>query len=191
MPKSNTNRDAKSRILDTADRLFYQQGYQRTGVNQLIDEAGVAKASFYSNFSSKKNLLKAYLEKRHREWFKSLNNVLTNYNTPEEKVVGLFEFLDSWITETGYRGCTFININSEFPDDNDLISPIVQNHKEQLRELIKKLITDIYRDQKSQEEIELLSDTVYLLVEGAIVESQNYRNIWPVQRALKAVKQLL
>ena len=53
--------DTRKKIVDTAARLFYEQGYNSTGINQIIAEAGIAKASLYAHFSSKEDLLKEYL----------------------------------------------------------------------------------------------------------------------------------
>lgn len=183
--------DAKERILKAADELFYTQGYRKTGVNQLIAEANVAKASFYSNFSSKKNLLKAYLNHRHKEWFGDLHQVVDAYDNAEEKIYGLFEFLELWVQRTDFRGCAFININTELPDDSGEISAIVQEHKKELRAIIDQFTSELDHENRSDQDVALLSDTIYLMFEGAIVESQNYRDIWPVKRSLEAVKQLL
>jgi len=182
--------NTKKRILETADRLFYRQGYINTGINQLIDEAEVAKASFYSNFSSKKKLLTSYLEQRHIDWFENLHQVTDKYDHPKEKIFALFEYLEIWITETNYRGCAFININTEFPDGTGEISLIVQEHKQKLRSLIRNLTLSLGKENRSDEELILLSDTIYLIFEGAIVECQNYRELWPVEQSLKAVKKL-
>jgi len=133
MTKTKQQSGAKDRILEAADRLFYEQGYHKTGVNQLIDEAQVAKASFYSHFSSKRKLLKAYLKQRHTHWFEDLHEVVNAYNDPEQKIVGLFEYREKWIKETDYRGCAFININTELPDDDGEITSIVQGHKQDAR----------------------------------------------------------
>jgi len=191
MNKRKPQPDAKERILKAADRLFYTQGYRKTGVNQLIEEAEVAKASFYSNFSSKKKLLKAYLKQRHTDWFRDLHKVIDEYDEPKARIFSLFEYLEQWIMETEYRGCAFININTEFPDDNGEISSIVQSHKQELRNIIDQLVNDLEQDGRTDEDLNLLSDTIYLIFEGAIIECQNYRKIWPVKRSLEAVKKLL
>jgi len=190
MTYKNDMPNTKKRILEAADRLFYRQGYRNTGINQLIDEAEVAKASFYSNFSSKKKLLTSYLEQRHIDWFENLHQVTDKYDHPKEKIFALFEYLEIWITETNYRGCAFININTEFPDGTGEISLIVQEHKQKLRSLIRNLTLSLGKENRSDEELILLSDTIYLIFEGAIVECQNYRELWPVEQSLKAVKKL-
>ena len=80
-----TQADARSRIIEAADRLFYTQGYSSTGINQIIEEAGVAKASLYAHFPSKEALAVAYLERRHRAWFDELRGVVERSATSRRK----------------------------------------------------------------------------------------------------------
>jgi len=68
MPYDNiTSSSPRDRILQVASDLFYRQGYHATGINQIIREAAVAKASFYDHFSSKEALAVAYLEQRREQ----------------------------------------------------------------------------------------------------------------------------
>lgn len=181
--------NAKSRILRTADHLFYTQGYKRTGINQLIDEAQVAKASFYSHFSSKEELGKAYLQQRHQNWFKSLNRILDKYDNSVDKIYSLFEFLEEWIRETDFRGCAFINMNAEFPGDNTEINGIVQAHKKDLKKLIRNLVVEAEADGAiKKNETDDVANMIFFLFEGAIVESQNFRSLWPIEKSLKIIK---
>lgn len=69
MPKFKPTLDSRTRILNAAARLFYEQGYHITGINQVITEADVAKASFYHHLASKEDLCIAYLNQRHQDWF--------------------------------------------------------------------------------------------------------------------------
>ena len=82
----------KDRILDTASRLFYDQGYHVTGINQIIEEAEIARASLYNHFPSKTDLLLAYLDRTHIEWFVELDSYLAPLPTAREKLIALFDF---------------------------------------------------------------------------------------------------
>ena len=183
---------ARERLLETAGHLFYTQGYMRTGINQIIAEADVAKASFYAHFSSKKKLAKAYLELRHSKWFESLENELKKADQPAEKLTRLFTFLIHWMEEASCRGCAFINLNAEFPDDRDDISAIVRSHKEQLMELIHDLTEQAMDGKKGDNNhdiaVDNLAKLLYLLFEGAIVECQNFKSKWPAEKALELAK---
>jgi AcrR family transcriptional regulator len=70
---------AKERVVDTAARLFYDQGYTATGINQIIGEAGVAKASLYQVFRSKEALLLEYLDRIGAEWMRDFTQFREAY----------------------------------------------------------------------------------------------------------------
>ncbi|HAD79392.1 MAG TPA: TetR family transcriptional regulator, partial [Flavobacteriaceae bacterium] len=72
----------RDRILDTASELFYRQGYNSTGINQIIDEAEIARASLYHHVKSKNDLLYAYLEKTNDAWFAQLHQFIKKQKTP-------------------------------------------------------------------------------------------------------------
>src|SRR5262249_52243384 len=100
----------KERILETASRLFYDQGYHVTGINQIIEEADIARASLYNHFPSKTDLLLAYLDQTHQEWFMELDHYLTDFSTPREKLLALFDFRIERQRTLKYKGCHFNKI---------------------------------------------------------------------------------
>lgn len=185
--------EPKARILETASRLFYEQGYQATGINQLIAEAGVAKASFYQHFPSKEDLCVAYLHNRHHDWFSRLRKEVESHTWPQQRLLSLFTFIESRMQITNFRGCAFLNMASEFPAPDSRIRQEIVAHKTVLREYIRKLV-ESYRcevDKPAPVETSALADTIYILFEGAIVESQNYRALWPIQAARETVKRMI
>lgn len=185
--------EPKVRILTTASRLFYEQGYHATGINQLIAEAGVAKASFYQHFRSKEDLCVAYLQQCHRDWFTRLRQEVESHTQPQEKLLSLFTFIEKWIPIGDFRGCAFqINV-AEFPAPDSRIRQEVVAHKTVLRDYIKSLVKSLASevDQPNPPNTSALADTIYILFEGAIVESQIYRTIWPIKAAREAVEQMI
>lgn len=188
--KENT---ARERILETALNLFYKQGYLATGINQIIAESQVAKATFYSHFPSKEALCIAYLQARHTIWMGWLTAGIQGNATPEEKLLGIFSFLKHWMQESNYRGCAFLNIASEVPLSDSEIRNEVIKHKNGLQKYIHETIADIIESDQGRVTIdpEKMARSVYVLVEGAIVSSQNYSAIWPIESAEETVKILL
>jgi AcrR family transcriptional regulator len=81
------------RIMQTATRLFYTQGYNLTGINQLIDEAGIAKPSLYNKYRSKGDVLLAYLDRQSLTLFDALEAHLNEIHSARNKIIGIFEFL--------------------------------------------------------------------------------------------------
>jgi AcrR family transcriptional regulator len=102
-----TQVSAKHRILNTALQLFHQQGYHSTGINQIIDESNVAKASLYEIFHSKEELCIECLHKRHDIWFGKLRDQVTKARTSKSKTIAAFDFLFQMNIEEDFRGCSF------------------------------------------------------------------------------------
>lgn len=105
---------ARDRILDTAFRLFYARGIRAVGVDLIIAESGVAKATFYRHFPAKDDLALAYLDTVDRVWSSQLHDAARAAGPqPEDQLVGLFDALRSACRRDGYRGCAFINAAAE------------------------------------------------------------------------------
>ena len=83
----------KERILKASTELFARQGYNTTGINHIIEEANVAKASFYKHFKSKDDLCVAFLNERHRYWFAELISFTAHEQDPKSRVLCSFDFL--------------------------------------------------------------------------------------------------
>ena len=183
----------RDRIIDTALRLFYEQGYLATGINQIIAESQVAKATFYSHFSSKENLCLAYLQARHVVWMKWLEDSVERHKSIEDRIIGVFGFLKEWMVKCNFRGCAFLNIASEIPSLNSKIRAEVVKHKDDLKLYLKQMISQLKDSDKRYKNIDINKevDMVYVLVEGAIVASQNYGQVWPIQAAEDVVRKLL
>ena len=101
---------ARDRILDTAFRLFYARGLRAVGVDTIIAESGVAKATFYRHFPAKDDLILAYLDKVDSVWTGQLHAAAqASGPEPGDQLVGLFDALATACRRPGYRGCAFIN----------------------------------------------------------------------------------
>jgi len=167
------------RIIETATRLFHRQGYNSTGINQIIEEAQVAKGSFYYNFKSKQDVCIASLNARHDYWFGQLQQFISDHSE-EEPIICAFSFLSKMNEKEAFRGCSFLNILSEISADDGPILDVIQSHKNDLRAYIASLLP--HKDQ---------ADHVYLLFESAIIESQLFKQQWPVEKAKNIVTSLI
>ena len=180
----------RTKILETASRLFYEQGYHLTGINQVIAAAGVAKASFYYHFASKEDLCIAYLEKRHQDWFGWLREEVEQSEEPQDRLLSLFTFLELWLANSDFRGCAFINITAEFPSPDNKIRLLVVNHKDALQAYIRQLV-DSLDISTSENNSAFLVNAVYLLFEGTICKCQMYRTTESIQNTRENVRQLI
>ena len=170
----------RERILEKTFILFHQQGYNATGINQIIDEAKVAKASFYQHFKSKEDLCVAFLNERHSFWFGELENFTSHEKGSRSKVLASFDFLIFMNKKENFRGCSFLNILSEIPSDNVKILSVLQNHKQDLRAYFQNIISS-----------ELLSDHIYLLFESCIIESQLFKSNQLIEQSQRIIETLI
>lgn len=170
----------KERILEKTFTLFHKQGYNATGINQIIEEAKVAKASFYQHFKSKEDLCVAFLEKRHSFWFDELLKFTSNTEDSNAKVLASFDFLVFMNKNENFRGCSFLNILSEIPSDNTKILNVIQSHKNDLRAYFMEILAD-----------ELVSDHIYLLFESCLIESQLFKSNQLIEQSKKIIQTLI
>lgn len=179
----------KERIIETASELFYFQGYNQTGINQILAESGVAKASMYQHFRSKEDIAVTYLKRRHIMWMGKLNECVERKNHKKGKVVGCFDYLTEWLTEVNFRGCGWQNIIADLPENHTKIKDQAIFHKNEFRDFIHDLLKEEKKYTKKQ--AELLGDEVLILIEGAIILSQIQKNEWPIKSAKRACLRLL
>ncbi|WP_448953707.1 TetR/AcrR family transcriptional regulator [Labrys neptuniae] len=109
---------ARDRLLQAAAELFYSEGVGATGIDAITAKAGVAKMSLYNNFSSKADLVNAYIQGRHAEWRACYQERLKSAATPQEHVLAIFDsYLDhaALAYEWGFRGCGLLNAAAELP----------------------------------------------------------------------------
>ncbi|MEM6803315.1 MAG: TetR/AcrR family transcriptional regulator [Bacteroidota bacterium] len=177
-------------IVQTASRLFYEQGYNLTGINEIIREAGIAKATLYSHFRSKEDICIAYLKFRNETFIKDIEEYCRKKPAGKEQVLGVFGFLEEFYDDEGFNGCWCMNTVSELPRDNGKIREEIQFQKNAFLALIEKLIQKNFSDRKG-ETISILARHIYLLYEGAISESHLHQKSWPIQSAKELAKQIL
>ena len=80
---------ARERLLAAANELFYNEGVHTVGIDRVIEQAGVAKASLYNTFGSKDELVRAYLEARYVSVTQRITQAVERYDTPRERPAGL------------------------------------------------------------------------------------------------------
>src|SRR6476469_2091731 len=136
---------ARGRILDAAARRFYADGVAATGIDTITAEAGVAKMSLYNNFTSKADLVQAYLEARHEEWLGLYRRRLERAHGPREGVLAVFDaYADhaAQAYEHGFRGCGLLNAAAELPA-GDPGRAAVRRHKEQVEQIVAAHLADL------------------------------------------------
>jgi AcrR family transcriptional regulator len=103
---------ARDRILDTSYELFSRRGVRAVGIDELIERAGVAKATLYRHFPSKDDLVVAFLERREQRWTRQWveAEATRRASDPEEQLLAIFDAFDEWFRSEDFEACSFINV---------------------------------------------------------------------------------
>ncbi len=156
----------RERLLDAADRLFYQEGIRAVGVDRVLSEAGAAKASLYSHFGCKDELVAAYAERRNadtRAWIAAFAAEVP----PAERALRFFDGVVEWAERENFRGCPMQHVVSELPDASHPARIIATSQRQWLLETI----TEWTRSAEC-EEPEQTAAALLVLFNGAIAASE-------------------
>ncbi|QRR08968.1 TetR/AcrR family transcriptional regulator [Burkholderia sp. MS455] len=163
---------AHEHLLRAAEELFYREGVRTVGVEAVVERAGVNKMSLYRQFSSKDELILAYLERMDTCFFERLETSVAKHpGQPKAQLIQYFVDLAERATQKDYRGCPFVNVAAEFPDASHPARERVAQNKEQLMKRLVALCEDAGARQP-----QALADALALVVEGIYAASQTYRH---------------
>src|ERR1700730_18489086 len=128
----------RQRLLDVAGRLFYTEGVHVVGIDRLLEESGVAKASLYAHFGNKDGLVRAYLEEHFADRREHVAQVLARYDSPRERLLGLFADVQDALAGTTFRGCRFVSASAEARPDES-IGALTEEYRTWVRTLFTGL----------------------------------------------------
>ncbi|MCA9833781.1 MAG: TetR/AcrR family transcriptional regulator [Thermomicrobiales bacterium] len=157
---------ARDKLLAAASRLFYDRGIGATGIDAIIAEAGVAKMSLYNNFTSKDELVLAYIEARHEEWLHLYAARLADCFTPVDRILAVFDaYIDhaELAYDHGFRGCGLLNAAAELP----VGAPgreAVARHKAGVESILRDQLLEI----TSVDQAGCLAEHISFLLEGSM-----------------------
>jgi AcrR family transcriptional regulator len=160
-PGTGKRSSARERLLAAADELFYSEGVHTVGIDRVIERAGVAKASLYDCFGSKDELIRAYLLGQLAARQARIRNRLTQYRTPREKILGVFDSMAETIAKPGYRGCAFVRASAEAKPGS-----VVKQACAESRAWTLTLFTDLARE-AGVADAEALGRQLQMLYDGA------------------------
>ncbi|MET9323227.1 TetR/AcrR family transcriptional regulator [Streptomyces sp. NPDC003038] len=171
--------EARTRLLDAAEALFYAHGIQAVGMDRIRTESGVPLKRLYRVFPAKESLITAYLERRDRRWTAGLRDAVTGAPDP---VAAVFDWLADWFSEPDFRGCAFLNAYGELGTGPAGVLDVVRRHKAELHALLTDLAGPGH---------ETLADQLMILVEGATVVAALNPGPEPAHRAREAAALLV
>ena len=134
---------AKRRILETANRLFYDEGIRCVGIDRLISESNVTKATFYKHYGSKDRLIVEYISQRHSREKESVEALIRENGDPRLAVQSLIDQIVADVVSPGFRGCAFINAATEFTDSRHAVRQVVSDHREWYAETLSALLKEL------------------------------------------------
>lgn len=169
----------KDRLIETASELFYLNGYNNTGINEVIEKANVAKASLYTHFKTKDALCLAYLNHKEDQFYNKLNIFLKNKQKGKVRVLAIYDFLRELFRESNFKGSWNQNILAEVSKNNTIIKEEIFKNKSKLKKYIEELVVNNLKVKQPEK----LASKLYLLFEGALVESYLQQDSWPIKDA--------
>jgi AcrR family transcriptional regulator len=151
-------------IVQAADALFYARGIQAVGMDEIRSAAGVSLKKLYAAFPGKEQLIAAVLASRHDLWERGLRDAVEAATTPRDRLLAMYDFLDTWFTDDTFRGCGFINAFGELGATSPAVAAIAREHKDSFQRFVAGLAEQVVGDPARADE---LAAQLALLAEGA------------------------
>lgn len=175
---------AREQVLDAAEELFYGRGVQCVGMDDIRGASGVSLKRLYQLFPAKEQLVQAYLERRDARWRGQLAAFVERREDPEERILALFDWLEVWFGEDGFRGCAWINSYGELGATSERVATQVRLHKGAFGAYVEGLVAAAGLPGT-------LAGQLFLLAEGAMVTAGITRTTAPARQARTAAELLL
>jgi AcrR family transcriptional regulator len=136
----------RERLLATARRLFYAEGIHTVGVDRLVAEAGVTRATFYRHYPTKEALVEAYLRATDDDLRAAVGDALAG-DDPRRALGALLDLIGHTTNTPGFRGCHFINAAAEYPDAANRVRVAVRDHRDWFQSTVTELAAKLgHRD---------------------------------------------
>jgi AcrR family transcriptional regulator len=135
--------EARQRLLETATRIFYTQGIHAVGVERIISEAKVTRATFYRHFPGKEDLVLAYLREVHRMDRGGIDAARAANPAPADALLAIAGSIAQGIRSPGFRGCAFLNAAAEYPAGDHPVHQQIIAHPAWFLDTLHALLTQV------------------------------------------------
>ncbi len=159
-----TASEPRDRLLRTAAGLFYSEGIGRVGIDRLVTQANVTRATFYRHFPSKDDLVVAYLRAEDQRLRIGVHQMLATEPAPPDALRNIAAAIGEGICLSGFRGCPFINAAAEYPDPQHPVRLVVRDHRAWFLDVVTEIIEKI-----APAEAEPAARQFVMLRDGAMV----------------------
>ncbi len=188
MVTSTVEPDVRAHIVEVADQLFYTRGIQSVGMDAIRTAAGVSLKKLYAAFPGKEQLIAAVLAGRHDIWERGVHGAVDAATGPREKLLALYDFLESWFGDDTFRGCGFINAFGELGATSPAVAEIARDHKDSFQRYVQRLTVEVVDEPEQAEE---LAAQLALLAEGAQTTAAIAGTTAPAAHARRAAETLI
>ncbi|MCZ9309561.1 TetR/AcrR family transcriptional regulator [Corynebacterium uberis] len=180
----------RERLLASATQLFTTEGIRVIGIDRILREADVAKASLYSLFGSKDALVMAYVQRLDEQWREAWAQRVAGLHAPEEKILAFFDQCIEELPAQNYRGSHFQNADSEYPkpetDAEQGIVDAVMAHRRWCQDTLTALLNEKNGYPSATQAAQLL-----IFLDGGIAGSRLMRDTAPLVTARDLARQVL
>ncbi|MGD7003506.1 TetR/AcrR family transcriptional regulator [Corynebacterium halotolerans] len=180
----------RQRLLDSATNLFTTEGIRVIGIDRVLREADVAKASLYSLFGSKDALVIAYLEELDRKWREDWQERTRELTDPGEKLLAFFDQCLAEEPAKDFRGSYFQNAAVEYPrpetETEHGIIAAVMAHRRWCHQTMTELLTARNGYPSSTQ-----ADQLLLFLDGGLAGARLIKSTAPLETAKDLARQLL
>jgi AcrR family transcriptional regulator len=181
---TSTEASMRDQLLDAVEEVFYARGIQAASMTELRDAAGLPLRRIYQLFPSKDDLIVAFLRRRHDRLMEMLETRMAAADSPDGRILAIFDHLDAWFHEPSFRGCPWTNAYSELGPTNAAVAAEVDYHEIEHRALITRVVLDAGHSPQ-------IADVIYLLVAGAITTAAVQHTLNAATQARHGVQLLL
>lgn len=160
-----TSTPARRRLLETATRLFYANGIHAVGIDRIIAEADVAKATFYNNFPSKDDLVRSYVEEQDRLGQEAVVRLVAS--GPRARLLAVLQRIGTAAQQSDFRGCPFLNAAAEYPDPASPVRQAIERHRTWYRGMLLELL-----GQLGHPDADRTADLLVIVSDGLLVGAE-------------------
>jgi AcrR family transcriptional regulator len=181
-PATSAKSSKPQLIVETAYKLFKQNGFYATGVDLIMREAGVSKRTLYQYFPSKNDLVVAVLEYYREQYQHQMDALLDRQNrTPRENILAIFEDAKNWFGDVNFHGCLAVNAMAEYAGKGQTIESACLRFKQWELGLLRELT-----DELDAEHGEALAHQLFVLLEGMGSIAQVVKTPLPIDMSTMA-----
>lgn len=161
-------------VLATAERLFNQQGFHATGIDQIVREAGATPRTLYRYFPTKEHLIIEVLQEREKRFLGQIQQ----HTSDETGLTSLFAELEKWFAQEGGKGCLYLRALAEYGHKDTGVADCALLHKQRELESLCSRFSG-----GTPEEICDKAENLMLIMEGAVARAPVIGGAAAAQRA--------